>query len=114
VQWSSFNGDETAALAQGAIQCPSCGAPALRRYLTTPEAARRPTLVTYVWCSACRKFLGTRTAHPHGLVFSDPLATRPPADASLAGFLTHLDRLWDTGVLPQTFAGAPPWAAANS
>ena len=70
--------------------------------------------MTYVWCSACRKFVGTRTAHPQGLVFSDPLVTHPPADGSLAGFLAHLDRLWDAGVLPQTFAGAPPWTAANS
>ena len=101
MQWNSFNGDETAALARGVSHCPACGA-ALRRYLTTPGTARRPTLITYVWCAACRKFVGTRTARPEGLVFADPLVTRPPADPTLTGFLGHLDRLWDEGVLPQT------------
>ncbi|MEV6488174.1 hypothetical protein AB0M20_05960 [Actinoplanes sp. NPDC051633] len=114
MQWSSFSNAETAALARGTSGCPSCRADALRRYLTTPEQARRPTLVTYVWCAACRKFVGTRTAHPDGLIFADPLATQPPWSGSLTGFLEHLDRLWDDGVLPQTFAGQPPWAAANS
>ena len=108
MQWSSFTGDETAALAGGASDCPGCGAAAVRRYLTRPERARRPTLVTYVWCPACRKFVGTRTAHPEGLVFADPLLTHPPADQTLAGFLAHLDRLWDDGVLPQTFTAATP------
>ena len=116
---SSFSGAEVEALAQGASflaepverQCPSCGARSVRAYLTVPESAKRPTLVSYVWCAACRKFVGTRAAHPAGLVVSDPLAVLPAAErraleGSLTGFLAHLDRLWDTGVLPQTFTTA--------
>jgi len=41
-------------------------------------------------------------------VFTDPLAGLPAQqrrvlERSLAGFLAHLDRLWDEGALPQRF-----------
>jgi hypothetical protein len=113
----TFSADEVAALTQGSSffadpgerDCPACGARRLRAYFTTPAAARRPTLVSYVWCAACDKFVGTRAKHPAGLIFSDPLATLPAderraLERSLTGFLAHLDDLWDRGVLPQTFA----------
>jgi hypothetical protein len=115
--WSSFSGDEVAALTRGESffahpgqrDCPACGRRRLRAYVHAPENARRPTLVSYVWCSACRKFVGTRARHPQGLLFSDPLAVltvaeRRELERSLAGFLAHLDELWDSGVLPQSFA----------
>jgi hypothetical protein len=118
VSWTSFSGDEIAALTRGESffaapaerVCPACGRVRLRAYVTSPPAARRPTLVSYAWCAACRKFVGTRAKHPAGLVFSDPLALlsdaeRRELERSLTGFLGHLDHLWDTGVLPQTFAG---------
>ncbi len=117
MEWSTFNGTEVTALATGESfflapgerECPSCGEKGVRAYVTTPPAARRPTLVSYVWCTACHKFVGTRAKHPEGLVFSDPLATlsaaeRRELERSLVGFLDHLDRLWDDGVLPQSFA----------
>jgi hypothetical protein len=117
MSWNSFSGAEVAALttgesffvAPGERECPACGDWRLRAYVNAPENARRPTLVSYVWCSACRKFVGTRAKHPEGLVFSDPLAAlsaaeRRALEGSLVGFLAHLDRLWDDGVLPQTFA----------
>lgn len=95
--------------APGERECPSCGVRSLRAYVTAPENARRPTLVSYVWCTSCRKFVGTRAKHPEGLVFSDPLAALPTVERrelerSLVGFLEHLDRLWESGALPQTFA----------
>ncbi|MEU4619186.1 hypothetical protein AB0G04_04295 [Actinoplanes sp. NPDC023801] len=114
--WSGFSGDEVAALTRGESfftdpgerDCPSCGQRRLRAYFTVPENARRPTVVSYVWCGACDKFVGTRARHPEGLIFSDPLATltaaeRRELERSLTGFLAHLDTLWDTGALPQTF-----------
>jgi hypothetical protein len=117
VSWDSFSGDQVAAMTQGSSffadpgerECPACGATSLRAYFHAPDNARRPTLVSYVWCSSCHKFVGTRAKHPEGLVFSDPLATltvaeRRELERSLVGFLGHLDRLWDDGVLPQTFA----------
>src|SRR5690242_11367752 len=117
--WSSFSGPQVEALAQGPNfmaspgerECPACGERAVRAYLTAPPSARRPTLVSYVWCSACTRFVGTRSRHPDGLVFSDPLALltadeRRALEGSLTGFLAHLDRLWDDGVLPQSFAAA--------
>ena len=84
--------------------CPACGERSVRAYLTVPERARRPTLVSYVWCAGCRRFVGTRAAHPAGVVVSDPLAVLTPAErreleGSLTGFLAHLDKLWDDGVL---------------
>ena len=115
--WRSFSGDEVAALTQGESffaapgerDCPACGGRSLRAYVTPAPRARRPTLVSYVWCSACRRFVGSRARHPEGVVVSDPLAALCAADrraleSSLTGFLAHLDRLWDAGVLPQKFA----------
>ncbi|AEV88216.1 hypothetical protein ACWT_7206 [Actinoplanes sp. SE50] len=115
--WRSFSGDEVAALtrgesffaAPGERDCPACGGPHLRAYFTAPANARRPTLVSYVWCTGCGRFVGTRARHPAGLVFSDPLAALPAGERrelerSLTGFLAHLDTLWDSGALPQTFA----------
>jgi hypothetical protein len=115
--WGSFSADQIAALAQGASwqsepgerECPGCGRRSVRAYVNAPENARRPTLVSYLWCSGCRKFVGTRAKHPEGVVFSDPLAAlsvaeRRELERSLVGFLAHLDRLWDDGVLPQSFA----------
>ena len=127
MSWASFSGDQVAALTRGQSffadpgerVCPACGGHHLRAYVTTPprrpgnrdETAPggRPTLVTYAWCGACRRFVGTRSRHPEGLVFADPLAAlteaeRRDLERSLVGFLEHLDRLWDDGVLPQTFA----------
>jgi hypothetical protein len=114
--WGSFDADQVAALTRGASfltdpgerVCPSCGRRSLRAYVEAPRTARRPTLVSYVWCPACRKFVGSRARRPDGLVFSDPLAMlsgaeRRELERSLVGFLAHLDRLWDDGVLPQTF-----------
>ncbi|WP_433826980.1 hypothetical protein ACQP2E_33470 [Actinoplanes sp. CA-015351] len=113
----TFSADEVAALTQGESfflspgerNCPGCGERRLRAYFTAPENARRPTLVSYVWCAGCAKFVGTRAKHPDGLIFSDPLAALPQSERrelerTLTGFLSHLDTLWDTGVLPQTFA----------
>jgi len=119
MHWDSFTADQVAALAQGVSflaepgerECPACGRRSVRAYVNAPENARRPTLVTYVWCSACRKFVGARAKHPAGVVFSDPLAVlsvaeRRELERSLAGFLAHLDRLWESGVLPQSFTVA--------
>jgi hypothetical protein len=115
--WASFSADEVAALTRGESffvapaerVCPACGRSRLRAYVTSPPAARRPTRVSYAWCGACDKFVGTRSKHPEGLVCSDPLALlsdpeRRDQERTLTGFLTHLDHLWDSGVLPQTFA----------
>ncbi len=117
--WSSFSGAEVEALARCTSllaapverECPACGERSVRAYLTAAGTARRRTLVSYVWCAACRRFVGTRAAHPAGLVVSDPLAVltateRRELEGSLTGFLAHLDRLWDEGVLPQTFTAA--------
>ncbi len=116
MQWSSFNGSQVEILAQDTgfpedpreRDCPACGVRAVRVYLSASPQARRPTLVSYVWCAACRRFVGTRAAHPDGLEFTDPLAEltaerRRELERTVVGFLDHLDRLWDSGVLPQRF-----------
>jgi hypothetical protein len=118
-EWGGFSPDHVQALATGENffaapaerDCPACGCRSVRAYVNVPEKAKRPTLVSYVWCSACRRFVGSRAKHPAGLVFSDPLAVLPAAERrelerTLTGFLAHLDRLWDDGVLPQSFAAA--------
>jgi hypothetical protein len=116
-EFRSFTPDQVAALTQGASflaapgerDCPACRCRSVRAYVCCPENARRPTLVSYVWCAACRAFVGTRARRPEGVVFSDPLAPLPAVERrelerSLAGFLAHLDGLWEQGLLPQTFA----------
>ena len=118
--WSGFSWAQIEALAQGTSfmaepgerDCPASGERAVRAYLSMAPNARRPTLVSYVWCTACRRFVGTRSAHPAGLVLSDPLATLGPPERrelerTLTGFLAHLDALWDAGALPQSFAVEP-------
>jgi hypothetical protein len=110
--WGSFRPAEVEALATGPSfliepgerDCPACGVRRLRAYVQSPPAAKRPTLVSYVWCGGCRKFAGSRAKRPDGLVFADPLTGlgRLP----LVEFLDRLDRLWDDGVLPQSFAVA--------
>src|SRR4051812_29425420 len=105
--WSSFSGAHVEALARGPSflaqpgerDCPACGERSVRAYLSTPATARRPTLVSCVWCRSCRRFVGTRAARPAGVAFTDPLAELGPDDRrelerSLIGFLGHLDRLW--------------------
>ena len=122
--WSAFTGDEVAALTEGPNffaepgerDCPSCGERRLRAYFTVPVGARRPTLVSYVWCTGCGKFVGTRARLPEGLAFSDPLADlavdrRRALERSLTGFLSHLDGLWEAGSLPQTAQVAAPGPA---
>ncbi|HET6533794.1 MAG TPA: hypothetical protein VFH03_24675 [Actinoplanes sp.] len=113
--WTAFPGAQVAALTRsaepGERDCPGCGGRSLRTYLTPAPQAKRPTLITYVWCPGCRRFAGSRAKHPPGVIVADPLAALSAADrraleSSVAGFLAHLDRLWDSGVLPQTFAAA--------
>ncbi len=114
--WTGFDWAHVRVLAAGAgwpvsataRDCPACGQQAVRAYLCEADMARRPTLVSYIWCTACRRFVGSRQPRPAGLVFTDPLAALLPErrralEHSLAGFLAHLDRLWDEGVLPQSF-----------
>src|SRR4051794_23689674 len=77
--------------ARGGGASPSGGGRSVRASLSARGGARRPTLFSYVWCRACRRFVGTRAAPPPGLVFSAPLSTLSPADRrelerSLIGF----------------------------
>ena len=53
MSWSSFSGDQVAALAQGESlfaqpgerECPACGRRGVRAYVNAPANARRPTLM---------------------------------------------------------------------
>lgn len=110
--WNTFRPAEVERLATGPSflvepgerDCPGCGVRRLRTYVQSPSDAKRPTLVSYVWCSGCRKFAGSRARRPDGLAFADPMAGQD--HVPLIEFFDRLDRLWDDGVLPQTFARA--------
>src|SRR6201995_1680335 len=113
-EWSTFRPEQIESLATGPSflvepgerDCPACGRRRLRADVQSPAAAKRPTLVSYVWCAGCRKFVGSRAKRPDGLVFADPVAGLGLDRGTLTDFLAHLDRLWDDGVLPQSFAVA--------
>ncbi|MFJ5266495.1 hypothetical protein ACIQAC_39180 [Streptomyces sp. NPDC088387] len=66
-------------------------------------------MISYTWCAACRRAAGATSPLPPGLTFSDPWRDVDPAaweefDNSLPRLLVRLDRLWEDGVLPQSFS----------
>src|SRR4051794_39638442 len=118
-QWRSFDWGDIPALTEpveparpasagsdagrGERPCPACGVRAVRAYHCEVAGARRPTLLSYIWCTACRRFVGARRPWPAGAVVPDPLAglagdDRRALERSVETFLAHLDELWNTGV----------------
>lgn len=94
---------------QSESPCPACGKVAIRTYLRNTKHAGRPAVISYTWCAACRRMAGSTGALPRGLLIADPWQTLDPAawqefDTSLPRLFGRLDRLWDSGVLPQSLS----------
>ncbi|MER6622370.1 hypothetical protein [Streptomyces sp. NPDC000931] len=88
--------------------CPACGEVSVRTYLRETRRANRPALINYTWCAACRRMTESSGPMPPGLIISDPWRELDPVawaefDTSLSKLFARLDRLWQDGVLPQSF-----------
>lgn len=87
--------------------CPACGKQAVRTYIYRHVGPYRTVRMTYSWCASCRRFKGW-TGPDMGPDFDDPLldlsdTARNDLLDDLASLFAHLDTLWETGRLPQTF-----------
>lgn len=110
--WSAFTAEHLSRLAEqplfvgdpGERCCPNCGG-SVRQYLYESHRPTGPTIVSYVWCSACRHYHGSTGPRPANLRLEDPLrapdAERMKIEENLAEFFCRLDALWDAGDLPQ-------------
>ncbi|MDQ0933369.1 hypothetical protein QFZ49_003309 [Streptomyces turgidiscabies] len=90
-------------------ECPVCGNIAVRTYMyASDRGPGRETVISYTWCASCGHFTGNTGPRPAGLRFTDPLAALSRADridmeSDSDLFFRKLDRLWDSGELPQRF-----------
>ncbi|MEU5777581.1 hypothetical protein ABZ819_30305 [Streptomyces venezuelae] len=89
--------------------CPACRSRSVRVYVYRFRTGARASLITYAWCSACRRFKGWTGPDLRDLEFSDPLGEHPDErsraqQGDFDGFLRKLDDLWETGDLPQEFS----------
>ncbi|MBN6035333.1 hypothetical protein [Amycolatopsis sp. 195334CR] len=114
-RWRTYSPREIEALGRSAPPlteavervCPACGKKAVRRYLYDHDGPRRVAM-SYVWCANCRRYASSTgpPLHPD-FEFDDPgeksAELRALRDKDLMALLDHLDALWDSGVLPQTF-----------
>ncbi len=83
--------------------CPVCGQQSVRTYRYFSSRLTGPTLISYVWCSRCRRYAGSTGPRPPTLALEDPLtvADRKRLEGDIFGLLLHLDQLWEEGKLPQ-------------
>lgn len=89
--------------------CSACGEVSVRTYLRETQRANRPALINYTWCAACRRMTESSGPMPPGLIISDQWRELDPVawaefDTSLSKLFDRLDRLWQDGVLPQSFS----------
>ncbi len=115
-RWRTYTPAELAELAANAVPltdnreraCPACGQRKVRRYLHEHQGPLRTVSMSYVWCHACRRYSSsTGPSIADTFTFDDPAEELPELrrlrESDLPKLLDHLDELWETGVLPQTF-----------
>jgi hypothetical protein len=81
------------------VLCPIDGTPTVRSYYQRLSASKT---ARYRWCPMCHRYSGQTVALPPPPEFSDPV--HASSGQSLPALLDQLDRLWNAGVLPQTFS----------
>jgi len=79
----------------------------VRTYMYRLDRPGRETVVSYTWCASCVRFNGSTGPRPGKLCFTDPfdsltLDKRIEMEKDGDAFFETLDRLWDSGELPQT------------
>lgn len=90
--------------------CPACEKKKIRTYLYGADRGPgRPTIISYTWCAACGRGVGSTGPRPSDLFFTDPLEhltkdeRRKLSTDRDEDFFAVLDGLWDEGKLPQRF-----------
>jgi hypothetical protein len=90
--------------------CPVCDHRAVRRYYYERYSPGRGHLIgmSYTWCSHCHRYnSATGVARSSKYDFDEPADTTGELErlrrGDLLGLLDHLDTLWESGDLPQTF-----------
>src|SRR5690348_3912895 len=88
--------------------CPACGKRGVRTYMYGSDRQGRPTIISYTWCTSCRRYHGSVGPRPDGLRFNDPLShmsrdERKALERKGAELFRTLDELWNSGALPQQF-----------
>ncbi len=111
MMWRNFNFDIPNApllvrigVDDTARECPVCGKQTLHWY-TYPNPHRPQSRFNYIWCSECRLFAGS-TVFSETWDLPDPLDAytneqRHELEADIGEFFALLDRLWESGELPQ-------------
>lgn len=89
-------------------ECPACGNAAVRTYMYRSDRPGRETVISYTWCAVCRRFSGSTGPRPGRLDFADPLRSlssgeREEMESDTDRFFETLDRMWESGLLPQQF-----------
>lgn len=108
--WRPFEAGQVSALAAtarvhdggGERVCPACGMRCVRSYRYASSRPTGRTVISYVWCSSCHRYVGSTGPLSATSKISDPLSSDDHSvlDEDLAALLKHLDELWDKGTLP--------------
>jgi hypothetical protein len=117
--WTRYSDEEVSRLAADAplimrraeSRCPVCGQVAVRFYYHESLPPHRPVGFSYGWCSNCHRYTAaTVEALSVDFDFDDPPAASDVVTRSRTRELDdprwlveQLDKLWDEGVLPQSF-----------
>ncbi|MEU0641590.1 hypothetical protein [Streptomyces umbrinus] len=85
---------------------PACGNALVRTYVYRSHIRQWPTLISWMWCANCRRFKGWTGPDLGTFDFTDPLEKlstdeRTAMSKDFGCYFRHLDRLWETGELPQ-------------
>lgn len=108
--WRPFDASQLSALAAsarvhgggGERVCPACGMRYVRNYNYASSRSTGRTVISYVWCSSCHRYVGSTGPLSSTSQISDPLGSDDHSvlDEDLAALLKCLDELWDKGILP--------------
>ncbi|GAA3436940.1 hypothetical protein [Kutzneria kofuensis] len=122
-RWSPFTPEQLDQLVANRVpltsqeqrRCPACGHQAVRRYYYEQYSSGRGHLIgmSYSWCAHCHRYTSST-----GIPLSSDYDFDEPVDVNgelarlrrtdLLGLLDHLDRLWESGDLPQKFTPKTP------
>jgi hypothetical protein len=110
--WQPYDSEHVRKLAEqasspvtnGERMCPACAVVAVRTYRYFSSRGTTQTMISYVWCANCHRYVGATGPRPRNLVLDDPLTWDDHVryEQDLRGLLDRLDELWDQGRLPQT------------